>query len=294
MWYFIIIIDYIIKLFQYAWFIIIPIIIFIIFLLIKKKKLDKNNFKEVKKISIIIKCLILFIIIGLFTIRVWGPNFYKVIISFSICNKEKYIEKKLEYKYGRNFNYISQDKIVVKKDSGYVLLQDINGDYSVRYIFKDDDGVTAIVKYTKNYQSDYYESKRSKYEIEKKIYDYAKKVNFNKKFYVYVESDGELTSNSNLNIEARNNIISKYTHKRIKFILTEESNENKTFIVSALKNIFDKKTLYIDEHIVTEEEYERAVNFYNSLFQQTGIAEFDYYENFDFNNQINYKHYYIN
>ena len=49
MWYIIIFFDNIIKLFQYAWFIIVPVITILIFLLIKKKKMNKKNIKKSKK-----------------------------------------------------------------------------------------------------------------------------------------------------------------------------------------------------------------------------------------------------
>lgn len=299
MWYIIELIDNIIKLFQYAGIIIVPVILFIIFLFIKRIMLDKNQFKKIKKISIIIKCLIVFIIVSVFTVRIWGPNFYKIIISFSICHKEKVVEKRLEEKYGKNFNYISQSRIDARKYSGDTLGQDINNDYSVKYIFKDDDGVTAIVEYKKKYQSDYYESKRSKYEIEKQIYDYAKTVNFNKKFYIYVESSSESLNNSNLNDKPRDDFMLKErSHDRIIFILTEQSDENQEFIISALKSIFgeDNHYVYVHEHVVTEIEYKRAVNFYNSITNKNGIAGNDYEEYFDFNknSQKQFKYYFIN
>ena len=298
MWYIIIFFDSIIKLFQYAWFIIVPVITILIFLLIKKKKLNKSNIKESKKISIIIKFLVLSIIVCLFTIRIWGPNLYKVVISFSICNKEKYIEEKLEDKYGKNFNYVSQDSISMEEYAGDTLGQNINDDYFVRYYFKDDDGVIAIVKYKKNYQSDYYESKRSKYEIEKEVYDYAKEIGFNKKFYVYVESSSELINNSNLNDKIGNNyLIDEKLHDGIVFILTEQSNDNQIFIVSILKRILgNNSNFYVHEYVVTDNEYERAVNFYNSISLKKGIADSDYKEYFDFKeeNQKEFKYYFVN
>lgn len=290
----------IIKLFQYAWIVIIPIILIIIFLLTKKKKIDQNNIKQLKIISNIIKCLIIFIIVSVFTVRGWGPNFYKKIISFSICNKEKIVERKLEEKYKKNFNYISQSEIIIEDGAGSSLELDITIDYSVRYIFKDDEGVIAIVDYQKGYKKDYYESKRSKYEVENLIYDYAKKVNFDKTFYVYLESSYELSNCSELNEKSINDFIKADSyHDGIQFILTESSEENQDFIVSAIKAILDRTEyddyLDVNEHIVTEEEYRRAVNFYNSRFLQNGIAGTDYNDNFDFNenNQIELKRYYV-
>lgn len=296
-WVFIIIIENIIKSLQYAWFILVPVILIVIFLTIKKQRINKKNITEIKKISKIIYGLILVVFFAIFTVRTWGPNFYKIIIGFSICGKEKTVEQKLEKKYGRNFNYISRSKIVVEKDAASTLGQNINGDYYVKYIFKDDDGVIAIVEYKKNYQCDYYESKRSKYEIEKTVYDYAKTVNFDKNFYVYVESPSELIDNSNLNDKARDNfILEERNHSNIIFILTDQSDKNQDFIVSALKTIFDSDNyVYVYEHVVTEDEYERAVSFYNSISSQNGIAEYDYEEQFDFNknSEVHIKSYHI-
>ena len=182
--------------------------------------------------------------------------------------------------------------------AGDTLGQDINDDYFVRYYFKDDDGVIAIVKYKKNYQSDYYESKRSKYEIEKEVYDYAKEIGFNKKFYVYVESSSELINNSNLNDKIGNNyLIDEKLHDGIVFILTEQSNDNQIFIVSILKRILgNNSNFYVHEHVVTDNEYERAVNFYNSISLKKGIADSDYKEYFDFKeeNQKEFKYYFVN
>ena len=63
--------------------------------------------------------------------------------------------------------------MVTEEYAGNALGQNIDSDYSVKYIFKDDDGVFAIVEYKKNYAHDWYEAKRNKYEIEQSIYDYA-------------------------------------------------------------------------------------------------------------------------
>lgn len=287
------IIDSIIKIFQYAGFIFVPVILFIIFFLIRIKKLD--NTKK-KKSLIIVYCLIIFLLVAIITVRIWGPSFYKIIISSSISGKEIIIEQKLEEKYGRNFNFISQDSIFIEENAGNTLGQDINNDYSVKYYFKDDDGVTAIIKYKKNNQSDYYESKRSKYEIEKRVYNYAKEVNFEKKFLVYVESPYESINNSDLNAKAKNDIIREGKHNHIIFILTESSDENQEFIVSALKDIFNKDDyFYVQEYVVTEDEYERANIFYGSISSKNGIANYDYEEHFNFNenNQLHFKYYYV-
>ena len=48
--------------------------------------------------------------------------------------------------------------------------------------------------------------------------------------------------------------------------------------------------------MVTDEEYEKAVNFYNSISSQNGIAGDDYEEYFEFkkSNQKQFKYYFIN
>ena len=297
MWFITGFLDTILKLFQYAWFLIIPIIIIIIVFILKRAKIDKNNIKKRRIYLFVIIFLIILVVVSLFTIRIWGPSFYREIISLSICNKEEIIEKKLEKKYGKNFDYISQEEIEVEKYSGSALGQNVDNDYSVRYFFKDDDGVLAIINYKKNYQSDYYESKRSKYEIEKEVYDYAEKVRFNNEFYVYVESPYELINDSKLDDKVDNNLIlGKKYHNRIVFILTEKSDRNQEFIVSALKKLLGSNSnIYVNEYVVTDSEYERAVEFYESLSSKKGIVGHDYEESFKFdkNNQKQYKYYFV-
>lgn len=297
-WYVIAIIDNFMKLFQYAWFILIPIIVFTIYLIIKRRKIKKSSPKnkdEITKISKIITGIFIFVFIALLSVRVWGPNFYKLFISFFVCGKEDVIEEKLEMKYGRNFTFVSRDKIVVEDYAGDTLGQDVNGDYSVRYVFKDDDGVIALVEYKTNYQCDYYESKRSKYDIEKAIYDYAEEVNFDKKFYVYVESRYQLINSSDLNEKARENfILEERSSNDIYFILTEQSIDNKIFIKTALNNVFPEDDyVVVKEYIVSDDEYKNVVDFYDSLNSNPGIAGSDYEEDYDYNNKLHYEYYYI-
>ena len=59
-----------------------------------------------------------------------------------------------------------------------------------------------------------------------------------------------------------------------------QSEANKTFIKSALKSIHMHFDVY--EYIVTEKEYKRAINFYESSKVKNGIERKDY-NTFDFN-----------
>ena len=195
-------IDTIIKGFLYGWVFIIPMIVAIIVLIIKRKKIKKYSLVI---ILVLISCLMLLLL----TSRIWGPNFYKNIIGFEIDNKENLIERKLEAKYNKNFTFVSKEDIKLEDEyAGNTLGQDINYDYSVLYRFRDDDGVIAIVKYKKNLGLDYYESKRSKYEIEKNIYDYAKEIGLNEEFYVYITTSSQLIDYSDINERPTSNYIS--------------------------------------------------------------------------------------
>lgn len=277
--------DTIIKAFQYGYVILVPMILIIIFYSNKKSKtknISNHDSSELMRLSNIVNALIIIVVLLVFTSRIWGPTIYKPIIAFSIANQESEIEEKLEKKYHRNFTFVSKDEITIEPNSGYVLGQDINNDYSIIYRFADDDGVIAIVEYKKNSPVDYYESKRSKYEIEKSIYDYALQTGFNNEFYVFLTSPYEY---SRLDEEKSDNFILSFISEErnldcIEFILTNQSEENKTFIKSALKSIHMHFDVY--EYIVTEKEFKRAVNFYESSEVKNGIEGKDY-DIFDFN-----------
>lgn len=277
--------DTIIKAFQYGYIILIPLLLIIIFYSNKKSKtknISNHDSSELMRLSNIVNALIIIVVLLVFTSRIWGPTIYKPIIAFSIANQESEIEEKLEKKYHRNFTFVSKDEITIEPNSGYVLGQNINNDYSIIYRFADDDGVIAIVEYKKNSPVDYYESKRSKYEIEKSIYDYALQTGFNNEFYVFLTSPYEY---SRLDEEKSDNFILSFISEErnldcIEFILTNQSEENKTFIKSALKSIHMHFDVY--EYIVTEKEFKRAVNFYESSEVKNGIEGKDY-DIFDFN-----------
>ena len=280
--------DTIIKAFQYGYVILVPMILIIIFYSNKKRKIkniSNHDTSELMRLSNIVNALIIIVVLLVFTSRIWGPTLYKPIIAFSIANQESEIEEKLEKKYHRNFTFVSKDNIIMEPDSGNGVGQDINNDYSIIYRFADDDGVIAIVEYKKNSSFDHYESKRSKYEIEKSIYDYALQTGFNNEFYVFLTSPYESITYSRLDGEKSDNFILSFILEErnldhIQFILMNQSEENKTFIKSALKSINMNFDVY--EYIVTEKEYKRAVNFYESSEVKNGIEGKDY-DIFDFN-----------
>ena len=280
--------DTIIKAFQYGYVILVPMILIIIFYSNKKSKIkniSNHDTSELMRLSNIVNDLIIIVVLLVFTSRIWGPPLYKHIIAFSIANQESEIEEKLEKKYNRNFTFVSKDDIIMEPDSGNGFGQDINNDYSIIYRFADDDGVIAIVEYKKNSSFDHYESKRSKYEIEKSIYDYALQTGFNNEFYVFLTSPYEPITYSRLDEEKSDNFILSFISEErnldcIEFILTNQSEENKTFIKSALKSIHMHFDVY--EYIVTEKEYKRAINFYESSEVKNGIERKDY-NTFDFN-----------
>ena len=280
--------DTIIKAFQYGYVILVPMILIIIFYSNKKSKIkniSNHDTSELMRLSNIVNDLIIIVVLLVFTSRIWGPPLYKHIIAFSIANQESEIEEKLEKKYNRNFTFVSKDDIIMEPDSGNGFGQDINNDYSIIYRFADDDGVIAIIEYKKNSSFDHYVSKRSKYEIEKSIYDYALQTGFNNEFYVFLTSPYESITYSRLDGEKSDNFILSFISEErnldcIEFILTNQSEENKTFIKSALKSIHMHFDVY--EYIVTEKEYKRAINFYESSEVKNGIERKDY-NTFDFN-----------
>ena len=297
MWYVIMLIDMITKFFSYAWFVICPILFIIFILFIKKKSIKNELFYDsgkVFKINLKITALIAILFISFCTVRLWGPTFYKGVIGMFICGRENDVEYLLEKKYDKNFTFISKSKIVTDEFAADTLGQDVNNDYHVNYVFKDDDGVYAIVEYKKNIKFDWYESKRSKYQLENTIYEYAKKNNFNKRFYVYVESTYELINYSDLTMSASKTAKSyKEYHDRIIFIVTEENDEYKNMIKSALKNTLGLGNMYVQEYIVSEEEYKKAVSFYEDNNKMAGIADEDYDDSYLFSNDSKMTYYYL-
>lgn len=280
MWFIVVLIDTILKGFQYGCFFIVPIILVIIILIYKRK--------NVKNFSFIIKLLIGCVILTLLTSRMWGPNLYRYIIGFYIDNKESLIEEKLERKYTKNFTFVSKEDVILEdKYAGSTLDQDINMDYSIKYRFKDDDGVIAIVKYKKNVGFDYYASKRKKYYLEKCIFDYANKIGFNEEFYVVFTNSSESINSSNIDSTPYSEDMS---FDRILLILPKSINGTEEFMTNALKSF---SNLYVHEYIVTEDEYKKAVMYYESERVKNGIEEVDYEGEFKFNKNeiIDFKYY---
>lgn len=275
LWYIIGLFDTILKGFEYGWIFIVPLVLVIIVLFLKRKKY--------KYASTILAVLIYSLIGILLTSRAWGPQFYKHIIGFYIDNKEDLIEEKLEKKYNKNFTFVSKDSVKLKeKYAGDALGQDINSDYSIKYEFKDDDGVIAIVQYGKYGGYDYYESKRSKYDIEKSIYEYAKKMGVNEEFYVFITLPFEEIIYSGIDKSPKKDFnMEERDLSTVRLIMPKSINNIETIVVNGLKNFF-KNNSYPDvyEYVVTEDEYKRAVAYYESKNVKTGIE--DGYSNFRF------------
>ena len=290
--------DNINKIFQYAWFLVIPFLLLIIILIIIKRQMKKKGIKKTNIISIVILLIIFCLLVATIFVRFWGPYFYKGVIGYYICGKNEIIEKKLERKYNKNFTFIDNSKIIMENYSESTINQNVENDYNVIYKYKDDDGVVAIVEYKKNVQFDWYKAKRSKYDIEKYIYDYAKKVNFNKKFYVTIDLYKDLIDYTELDEKPMDNYIYKErSYDRILFILTEKSESNKEFIINALKPLYGERShVYVHEFNLTEDEYVKALDFYNELDLKINNEVIDNADSFSFNenNKIFFDSYYIN
>lgn len=279
--------DTILKAFTYGWIIIVPIILAIIILIILRKK--------IKKFPLVITILSVILFLLIFTSRLWGPFFYKFIIGPQISNKENVIEEQLEKKYNRDFTFVSKDNIKIDKDAGRSVGQNIEYDYSIIYRFKDEDGVMAIVDYKKNSGWDYYEAKKSKYDIEKSIHDSAKKNGIKDKFYVFVTTDYEIIQESNLNEKRHEQTITSDGYR--KYRITDDMEHDTIIIISTKKiNNIEKlfsnitiqsfldyfKYIYVREYVVTEDEYKRAVDYYESDAVKNGIEGEDYEGRFEF------------
>lgn len=292
--------DTILKAFQYGWIIVVPIILIIIILTITRKK--------IKNFTIIITILSISLFVLIFSSRIWGPTLYGFIIKTQIGNKEEFIETQLEKKYNRDFTFVSKDDMVVEEDSGSSLGQDIDYDYSMIYRFKDEDGVMAIVCYKKNSGWDYYEVKRSKYDLEKSIYDYVEENGMKDEFYVVVTTNFESLQSSKLDEKRHEQTIEdggfrKYRitdemeHDAIIFISTKKINNIEKLLSNiTIQSYLDYfKHITVQEYVVTENEYKKVVDYYESEKVKNGLNGMDYegkYE-FDKNNIIDFKNYQI-
>ncbi len=292
--------DTILKAFEYGWFIVVPIILAIIILIIIRKK--------IKKFSLVITILSILLFVLIFSSRIWGPTLYGFIIKPQIGNKENFIESQLEKKYNRDFTFVSKDDMVVEEDSGSGLGQDIDYDYSMIYRFKDEDGVIAIVRYKKDSGWDYYEVKRSKYDIEKSIYDYAEENGIKDEFYVIATTNFESIQSSKLNEKRHEQTITDDGFR--KYRITDEMEQDTiTFISTKKINDIEKllsnitvqsylsyfKHINIQEYVVTENEYKKVVDYYESEKVKNGLDGMDYEGKYEFNknNVIDYKRYQI-
>lgn len=268
-WGVIYLLDTILKGFQYGWIILISLLIIIIFLSIKRKSI--KHYKQ------IIAILILGFVFILFTSRLWGPKFYTNIINIQINNKESMIEEKLEKKYNKNFTFLSKGKTKITDPySGSSLGQDITYDYSVTYKFKDDDGVIAIVEYKKDSGWDYYQVKRSEYDIEQAIYSYSKKIGIQDEFYVKELNRFESIKESKLDLPPIDDFINREMgiSDSLLFVMPKEIKNSKNFIFQALETILTgNQSLTVYEYVITEDEYKRITNYYESDIVRKNIVE---------------------
>ena len=276
-----IIFDTILKGFLYGWMIIVPLLIIITVLGIKEKKIY------------IFLIFVLFSI--LLTSRLWGPKLYINTISNQIENKESLIEEKLEKKYNRNFTLLSKEKA---KETGTsdALFQDIRDDYSAIYKFTDDDGVVAIVEYKINLAWDYYQVKRDEYDIEQSIYNYAKNIGLEKKLYIKELNRDEYFYRSKLESIPKSDYIDTMKDSDLLFVMTKEIDNSEEFISNALKSAFGEYEYHwIYEYIVTESEYQKIKNYYESDRIKNYLSDSQEKDRYDIdkNSIINYKNYRI-
>ena len=278
-WIIVVLADNFFKAYQYAWFIFLPILIIILVLIIINMKMKKvfaiNQMRRVVVI-ILICVLITLILVGVATIRIWGPEMYKTIIKHDISGKQDIIEERLEAEYNRNFTFVFESEILMTLDAGYILGQDVTTDYEVIYTFKDDDGVPARVLYKKGYSRVDYD--RERYEAEQEIYNYAKSINFDNDFYVAVHYCGY----PNKKIDSESNKNEDYCE--VYFILPTKADENKEFIISALKNIYpSNKKIIVYEYIVDKNDYQKIVSTFKS-------PKYEYTDHIKTLNILNYYH----
>lgn len=289
------ILERIVESFIYMSFILIPVLVGIIVIGIKikhekKENIDNNKINKHRRIiGVLILTGLISFIIGLF----YGYKIFGYVISLNLGSKKSVIEKKLEKKYNKNFTYVNKKSINVDEDANSALGDFVLYNYSLNYVFKDDDGVYAPVTWYYISGSDYYESKRSKYDIEQTIYNYAKKKKFNKDFYVFVESPSERIDSSDLNEKPKKNYISKKRkYNRIDYILKDESDDNREMIINALSQIDTSGDFIIKEYIVTNSEYNKIVSFYNNINKNPGIEGEDYDSDYNYDNVIYNDYYY--
>lgn len=291
-----IIVDAIFKSFLCSWPILVPFLLIIMFLIINKKKLKKEVGCDNSKLIMLsnsIKALVIILVLMIVTNRVWGPYLYKYILSLSLSNKQVEIEEKLEKKYNRNFTFVSKDELNVYDYDGFLE----KPRFSTIYRFKDDDGVIAIVDYGKKSGYDYYESKRSKYEIEQSVYNYARKVNFDAEFYVFVDSPYQLIDYSSLNKKVSDDFVNDFILEKresvsIQFISYTISDKKQKFILSFLKSNYNNNIDYsIVDYEVRIDDYKKIVNYYESDKIKNGIEGKDY-ELYQFDEELTYRRHY--
>ncbi len=253
MWFIIGLIDTIIKGLEYGAIFLIPLIIAIIVISIKKV----NNYKKIRKIILIL------IVALLLSSRIWGPPFFKILISIPLENQTSSIEKQLEEKYNKNFTFLSKGKTQYSdKYVGSALGQDIIYDYEITYTFKDDDGVPAIVKYKLGSGWDYYQLRRAEYEIEQTIYDYARVNGITNDFYVKCINNYESIIYDRLEDIEKNNFIEKEMSSSNIYFVTPNSMDESIISRALYQKYPSVHEFSIYEYVLTNDEYQRFKDYY--------------------------------
>lgn len=249
---------------------------------IKNKDIDEN--KKIKKIQIILLIIcITAVICGTLLgmgIPIIEENINKPIIEYFFLNgKQEFIEKKLEKKYNRDFTFVSKSEVYIAPNANIFMDPEFSTNYMVDYRFKDEDGVTAIVKYKPEYAEDYYESKRSKYEIENAIYEAANKENKEGTFFVEVKTPLESIMSGDLDKKSSGIIefIKKERKKDEVYVFAKEnSNINMNFLEVVLEDFCKEANFKVGLFILTDTEYNRLRDIYNSSERKEYIEGSDY------------------
>ena len=218
-------------------------------------------------------------------------------------NKEKALEFQKAFKsegleifmMGAYFNPVHSNKELVKTNIAkfkehLLYLNDFDGHFvgSETGSFNDDKWTYNPLNRT---EEAYAEVKR----IFGELADYAKEVNFDKDFYVYVDSRYAFNDDAELEGKPSDNfILDERLHDRVHFVLTEEDEENKTFIIDALSRVYPSNNyVIVYEYVVSKAEYDEAVKFYDSMDYKHGRNGDEYEEYFDYSDDVSYKYYYI-
>ena len=269
MWYIIGLIDTLIKGLEYGAIIIIPLLIVI--WIISKKKV--NNYKTIRKI------ILGAIVVLLLSSRIWGPSFFKIQIGLILENQTKLVEDRLEKKYNKNFTFVTKSKTKLSdKYAGSILGQNILYDYKVTYTFKDDDGVPAIVEMKLGDGYDYYQLRRTEYDIEQTVYNYARVTNITDEFYVKCVNYYETIKSSRLSDEANDDFMDKEMSSSNIYFVTTNTNTSGQIVSRALFQKYPtSKRIGTYEYVVSKDEYQNFKDYYDN-YSYTIHSDDNYYK----------------